>query len=603
MLLRSVNTFSGSYACIDAAAEWLQACLEQHLSCKAHRDINVTLPTRIIDVDLATDELGARPRLIDSSTKTDGYVALSYCWGGDSPLTFKRNTESTLRSGIGLHQYPPTLRDAIVVTRQLGFRYIWIDALCIQQDSKADWNAESAKMRSVYRGASLTLSASAATKTTEGIFCHRKAPIATCKLPWLSSAQAGQHVYLRPAIEVMDSELRASFITTRAWTLQEGLLARRTLWLGRSQIMLECCEGQVNEAGHSTQTTEYYRNKDMLNQLSQQRITSYTSRMLRSLKIPPVIHVPYWTLWRASNLNGSRNRMSRGLMKWHLALYTQGWLLSQSGRAFTMYHQWREIVREYTKRNLTNIEDTLPALSGLAEQFARATGDQYVAGLWKGDLVRCLAWHRIRPDRSQLNDHPTNRAKLGKYIAPSWTWASITGGTTHFPPMENGTEENHRFHNIARICKVTVDYAGADPFGRLTHGELDLRAPYLAVPSPLVQHHPGARYPALHEYLHDIQGLAMSEAAHNFHQQHQAHNGQRFALLQTCLVTEVNIADPVKMLYMILIESTGNGRYRRLAQVSMQKGGRLVGSLEDPWKGIKVELRSAQWIEKTVTLV
>ncbi|CAI4213619.1 unnamed protein product [Parascedosporium putredinis] len=45
---------------------------------------------------------------------------------------------------------------------------------------------------------------------------------------------------------------------------------------------------------------------------------------------------------------------------------------------------WVKIIENYSCRSLTQATDTLPALSGLANEFCRATGDTYVAGLWKG---------------------------------------------------------------------------------------------------------------------------------------------------------------------------------------------------------------------------
>lgn len=37
-----------------------------------------------------------------------------------------------------LDNLPPTIQDALRVTQTLGFQYIWIDALCIMQDSEDD---------------------------------------------------------------------------------------------------------------------------------------------------------------------------------------------------------------------------------------------------------------------------------------------------------------------------------------------------------------------------------------------------------------------------------------------------------------------------------
>ena len=55
---------------------------------------------------------------------------------------------------------PATFRDAVTVTRDLGLRYLWIDSLCIIQDDDQDWEAESAKMGSIFDAAHIVIGAS-----------------------------------------------------------------------------------------------------------------------------------------------------------------------------------------------------------------------------------------------------------------------------------------------------------------------------------------------------------------------------------------------------------------------------------------------------------
>lgn len=65
-----------------------------------------------------------------------------------------------MQAGIGFESLPALFQDAIVTTQKLGIQYLWIDSLCIIQDSEDDWQAESAKMGSVYRNAKVTIAAS-----------------------------------------------------------------------------------------------------------------------------------------------------------------------------------------------------------------------------------------------------------------------------------------------------------------------------------------------------------------------------------------------------------------------------------------------------------
>lgn len=107
------------------------------------------------------------------------YIALSYCWG--SHLWAERSTPiltasslETMKTAIRMTDLPQTIHDAVVITRRLGIRYLWVDALCILQGSdakaKADWERESSRMATTYGNAFLTVAAASARSVHEGIF-------------------------------------------------------------------------------------------------------------------------------------------------------------------------------------------------------------------------------------------------------------------------------------------------------------------------------------------------------------------------------------------------------------------------------------------------
>lgn len=66
------------------------------------------------------------------------YLALNYCWGDSQPFITKIQNLKTMKSGFPVSAFPMTFRDAVQVTRSLGIRFLWIDALCIMQDSSGD---------------------------------------------------------------------------------------------------------------------------------------------------------------------------------------------------------------------------------------------------------------------------------------------------------------------------------------------------------------------------------------------------------------------------------------------------------------------------------
>jgi hypothetical protein len=81
------------------------------------------------------------------------YVTLSHCLGKVVPLTMTKSTLAERIAGISITEVPRTFRDAVRVTHLLGFKYLWIDSLCIVQDSNEDWEVESSQMQDVYEHA------------------------------------------------------------------------------------------------------------------------------------------------------------------------------------------------------------------------------------------------------------------------------------------------------------------------------------------------------------------------------------------------------------------------------------------------------------------
>lgn len=106
------------------------------------------MPKRAINVSPSSD------KSIVCLVETDGlrspWVSLSYCWGiSNTVKTIRANLQEHLE-GIRLSELPKTIRDAVIVTRRLGLVYLWVDTLCIIQDSPQDLEAECAKMSSIY---------------------------------------------------------------------------------------------------------------------------------------------------------------------------------------------------------------------------------------------------------------------------------------------------------------------------------------------------------------------------------------------------------------------------------------------------------------------
>jgi hypothetical protein len=116
------------------------------------------------------------------------YLTLSHCWVGLLECKLLASNLASYSNAIPRSHLTKTFEDAIHLVSRLGFRYIWIDALCIVQDSKDDWIVEAAKMGDIYTRRTLNLSASAARGGTGGLF-HKSAVSYTCVAPIIIQEQ------------------------------------------------------------------------------------------------------------------------------------------------------------------------------------------------------------------------------------------------------------------------------------------------------------------------------------------------------------------------------------------------------------------------------
>ncbi|KAH8650608.1 hypothetical protein BGZ60DRAFT_498388, partial [Tricladium varicosporioides] len=87
-----------------------------------------------------------------------------------------------------------------------------------------------------------------------------------------------------------------------------------------------------------------------------------------------------------------------------------------------VYDLWHKAVAEFTVRSTRNDKALLPALSCLAKVMRSKFEGRYIAGLWEKDFMRSLAWCHASNNKNLAKRYP-------RYIAPSWSWASVNGPT------------------------------------------------------------------------------------------------------------------------------------------------------------------------------
>jgi hypothetical protein len=219
--------------------EWLRSCDKRH---GCHPGSNDLLPTRVLDVG---DHRNSNSlRLYSTNQDERGrYIALSHRWGGQQFCTYHCNIDA-LRESINFGELPKTFQDAIIVTRELGVRFLWIDSVCIIQPHEncsdecrgtQDWDIESKKMEMVYSSAYCTIAASSARNSTEGFLGPRLAR------PCVKLLDAsGSPFFICEAIDDFHRDVQEGELNRRGWVLQERALSRRMIHFTTTQTYWEC---------------------------------------------------------------------------------------------------------------------------------------------------------------------------------------------------------------------------------------------------------------------------------------------------------------------------------------------------------------------------
>lgn len=164
---------------VNLIRSWLEQCKTDSSCCRSAKQEEF-LPTRLLDIGRSNDpsitlvETHSMAQL-NRAYRPLKYICLSYRWGAAvPPLRTTKDTIEGYKAGIPVDSMSRVFRDAILVARTLGIRYLWIDALCIIQDCHEDWHNESAAMADVFSHSWITIGAATASSCHDTLFYPRQ---------------------------------------------------------------------------------------------------------------------------------------------------------------------------------------------------------------------------------------------------------------------------------------------------------------------------------------------------------------------------------------------------------------------------------------------
>ncbi|KAM7185615.1 hypothetical protein V8F33_012293 [Rhypophila sp. PSN 637] len=409
--------------------QWLAHCdsnkNHKHSSCRPpvteepFLTTNGQLPTRVLDVGLGHSPSSPRQGKVylrHSRPQEQGkWLALSYQWGPTPHFcTTVDNLSRHLTEGMEVANLPATFRDAIIVTRSLGIRYLWIDSLCIIQGEGGDFAQEAKKMEQVYSGAYCVVAVARQDRgQTGGFLDQRRNRNGVVLASSSNSSQPLPCFYITEPVDNFQEHVLDSGLSNRGWVLQEHALARRTIFFTDHQTYFECGEGVRCESGV--------------------RMWNSLSTLLGDPNFPEII------------------------------------MTAAQGEKIQRY---QDLYRRYSRLELTNAYDRPTAIGGLQDRLLKALNVKGGFGVFdqgqkkKGLLRRSLLWVRCTSplpcstcgdvdmalDSDESGTLGSRHAAPGDGLAslekidftsqrvPSWSWMAVRGAIDYVSPDFNGVE-------------------------------------------------------------------------------------------------------------------------------------------------------------------
>ncbi|KAH7253234.1 heterokaryon incompatibility protein-domain-containing protein [Fusarium solani] len=460
----------GSGLDIGQIRSWISQCSNGHERCRSRTSMlgkgQAEIPTRLLDLH---GQGSSKWSLVVTNGEPTyrTYAALSHRWTKHVPQ-LKRENFAKLQSGEPDSTLPQDYQDVMFLCRTLDIQYIWIDSLCIFQDSPEDFRNEAAMMAGIYMNSLVTFSICwggtgngclpkrdpevivpveipskdiymndirlkgisdtyASLPTPKRRMSFRESEIN--ELMHGSYAEIVHDFYTKHGdpekallvdLEEWDKAVLESPINRRGWVYQERILSSRIVYLGNEQLYWECDQSRASEAFPDGLPSHNF----------------------------------------GTGVVRARMRPAKKM----LADY---------------FHRelWPGMIEKYTHTDLTFESDRLVAFSGVAKLLSQRGPGDYAAGLWKELLLPGLHW-----DKLDTASPTTNPPAEGKWMAPSWSWASALGPVeydTHARWCHTRSEAHDDWNfkpgrPLAQVKNTSIIPVGEDLFGSIKSGFIDM---------------------------------------------------------------------------------------------------------------------------------
>ncbi|EXL64694.1 hypothetical protein FOPG_19051 [Fusarium oxysporum f. sp. conglutinans race 2 54008] len=344
--IADLSSDEGVEKAVALAKEWLATCCTNHTNCCMSPDnqqLAETLPTRVIDVGSKDEALAPKLFMPTHPLQDIKYVALSYTWGSDQD--FAKSTASNLddmTKCLPWDKLAKTIQDAII------------------HEEVIDQIPMAARFGQYYQNATLTIAATGAISSSDGLFLRRPALEFDPEPVILKQNTNGGETdvfIIQPPTPSWGLAIQNAALLTRGWAIQERVLSKRILHFDASCLLWECHESRVTETNPDDTDSLAY------SQTGEDFISAFKDM--------------------------------------------------DNGQEDDIMRSWYQFIAVYSSTNLSFHTDKLPALSGIATRVKDRFLQDYIAGIWELAVSEELAW------MARETEEPDPGSDL-----PSWCWAT-----------------------------------------------------------------------------------------------------------------------------------------------------------------------------------